>query len=222
MFLTIYFILFFFVSCSAGNDVTFLPYDAGRDALSVEKLMWQNYYDIFTNSVGWRAEKYRKGDIDRSLNYFKRLQALPNDSSKVLVARLEDETVGYVHYGVNHHQLLRFRASQGWLYQLAVAARCRGHDYGTMLCQKALQDFKQQNLLSVVVMTTSPNDLGEKFYKNKLGFYHQTRYKTPTGVEDKWRKNLREPETLTETLFGASYDQKHRFFRSAVRSVFRK
>ncbi len=153
---------------------------------------------------------------------FKFLQEHPSENHTVLVGRYYDATVGYLSYQVHSPRYFKCCSAFGYLDQLAVNAKYRGKGFGKELCNHALDDFTKQGLLYARVITTTPNDLGPKFYQKQLSFDHATRIKTPTGTEDWWRKDLRAPMSTGEAVFSASLNQKGRYCRTIVKTLLRK
>lgn len=189
----------------ASDENGIFPYRHVRDRKAVAKLLADNYSNVVSNSVfdpDNKTNQTRMNYAIQRVEAFGCAEKKENAVYSVLVLRQNNQTVGYVQYAVIPRWIFPGGPIKGRIEQLAVDKQYRGQKFGEQLCQKALNEFAEKKLRFAEVLTTT-DDVGEKFYCNKLGFkfYDQiSTFPIKTSTTYFWRKYFQPRMTWSELI----------------------
>lgn len=136
----------------------------------------ESYPDLFSNSkldtcrdcleARWKYGYDQAKHLGRYSNEYGKIDnTVAGVVTTTKVLEVEGNPAGYIKYTSCYPV-----KNLGKIDQLAVLKQYRGHDFGKLLVEHALDDFSlSENVYGVWVCTTT-YAVGEKFYHKKLGF----------------------------------------------------
>jgi ribosomal protein S18 acetylase RimI-like enzyme len=115
-----------------------------------------------------RRFKAPTDDLEKGYAWFLGTQ-LANRDAVVLVAERAGGPVGYIFAAIEPESWEELREEAGWIHDIAVDERARGHGVAAALMEAAIEWLRERGMPRVLLQTADENRVAQRLF-TRLGF----------------------------------------------------